>query len=261
MFDYHIHSHFSADCDTAMEDMIQSAIKKGIKEVCFTDHIDYDYPDPDFIFEFNLKEYDHSIQHMKEHYQNHISIKKGVEIGIQPHLLDRYNTLLNQESFDFIICSMHSTDGYDLHSGKFFEGKSLNEAYETYYTELYDCIKTFKNYSVLGHLDLVKRYRYEPGVHHFHEIIEEILKTIIADGKGIEVNTSGYRSGLDSGMPSRDILELYKDLNGEIITIGSDSHVTGTLGYGFQKTADLLKDIGFNYITTFKNRKPVFHNI
>ncbi|TCT25490.1 histidinol-phosphatase (PHP family) [Melghiribacillus thermohalophilus] len=261
MFDYHVHSHFSADCDIQMEKMIQNALKKGIMEICFTDHIDFDYPDPDFIFEFDLQTYDQHIHQMREHYGQEIAIKKGVEIGIQPHLIDRYNEVLNEESFDFIICSMHSTAGYDLHSGKFFEGKTLNEAYETYYTELYYCIKSFKNYSVLGHLDLVKRYRYDQNVHHFLEVIEEILKTVITDGKGIEVNTSGYRSGLESGMPDMDILRLYKDLNGEIITIGSDSHTPDTLGYGYQKTVEQLKDIGFTYITTYEKQKPIFHKL
>ncbi|WAA10981.1 histidinol-phosphatase HisJ family protein [Fervidibacillus albus] len=261
MFDYHVHSHFSADCDVHMNEMIDQAVKKGIKELCFTDHIDYDYPDPNFRFEFDVKEYDETVQRLKQRYKGKIDVKKGVEIGIQPHLVDRYTALLQRESFDFIICSMHTTDGFDLHSGKFFEGRTLHEAYETYYTELFTCIQSFNEYSVLGHLDLVKRYRYEPNVYHFHDIIEEIFKTIIPRGKGIEVNTSGFRSGLQSGMPSKDILELYKHLGGEIVTIGSDSHTPNTLGDRYEQTVQLLKEIGFRYVATFENRNPIFHKI
>jgi len=119
----------------------------------------------------------------------------------------------------------------------------------------------FKQYSVLGHLDLVKRYTKEQSEHDFHDIIGEIFKVIIADGKGIELNTSGFRYGLESGMPSPDILKLYKDCGGEIITLGSDSHVASTVAYQFQESLELLESLGFQHITTFDNQKPTFHSI
>ncbi|GAA0501341.1 histidinol-phosphatase HisJ family protein [Salinibacillus aidingensis] len=261
MFDYHVHSSFSADCEAPMEEMIQSAIDKGIKDMCFTEHIDFDYPDPTITFHLDLEAYRKRLKEMQEKYIEQISIKKGVELGVQPHVLEDYKEIVNQEAFDFIICSMHTTDKQDLHSGEFFEGKTLNQAYEQYYREFLSCIQSFKSYSILGHLDLVKRYKYEPDVYSFLDIIEEIFKVIIPEGKGIEVNNSGFKYGLGRAMPSKDILKLYKEMNGEIITIGSDSHAPDTIGTHYTETIDLLKDIGFKYVTTFKNQKPVFHKI
>jgi histidinol-phosphatase (PHP family) len=260
MFDYHVHSDFSADCKTPMEETVLRGIELGFKEICFTEHIDYDYPDSSIVFEFDLALYDQKIKQMQEKYRNHIHIKKGIEIGVEPNLLNRYKNLLQANEFDFVICSMHTTDRMDLHSGKFFHDRTVEEAYATYYEELYYCIQNFEDFSVLGHLDLVKRYK-QGSKKNFHEIIAEILKVIIANGKGIELNTSGFRYGLNSGMPSDDILRLYKELGGEIITLGSDSHIAGTLGYKFNASLELLESIGFKYIATFLGGEPSYHAI
>lgn len=261
MFDYHIHSDFSADCETPMEKTIEKAIEIGLKEICFTDHIDYDYPDPNFVFDFDMKNYDAKISRLKERYEGQIVIKKGVEIGVQPHILEQYKRLMKKESFDFVICSMHTTNKQGLHFGDLFFGRSVDEAYELYYEELLYCIKHFNQYSVLGHLDLVKRYKENTSGRLFHEIIEEMFKLIIPQGKGIEINTSGHRDGLNHAMPSVDILKLYKQYGGEIITLGSDSHVPETLGEHFSTYLRLLKDLNFKYIATYKDMKPQFHSI
>lgn len=261
MFDYHMHSDFSADCETPMERTIESAIKLGLTEICFTEHIDYEYPDETIVFELDIPKYNEKIKAMQEKYKDQIQIKKGVEIGVQPYLLDRYKALLNKEAFDFIICSMHTTEKKDLHSGNFFSGKTVEEAYEIYYQELYHCVKNFDQYSILGHIDLVKRYTKEKPTNQFHDIIKQIFDEIIPKGKGIELNTSGYRYNLDGGMPSRDILELYKACGGEILTLGSDSHVETTVAYKFRESLEMFQDIGFKYITTFDNLEPTFHSI
>ncbi|MBP2079342.1 histidinol-phosphatase HisJ family protein [Oceanobacillus polygoni] len=261
MFDYHIHSDFSADCKTPMETTIEKAISIGLEEICFTEHIDYDYPDKDWIFEFDLKQYDDRIKQVQQKYSDQIRIKKGVEIGLQPHLLGKYEALMQEEAFDFVICSMHATAGMDLHSREFFKGKTVDEAYQIYYEELLACIRKFKSFSVLGHIDLVKRYTEEKSSNNFHEILEATFDEIIPAGKGIELNTSGYRYGLESGMPSPDILKLYKECGGEIITVGSDSHVETTLAYQFKDAYELLDAIGFRYIATFDDGDPIFHPI
>lgn len=259
--DYHIHSDFSADCKEPMEETIKAAINKGMTEICFTEHIDYEYPDPTITFDLDILKYSEKITEMQGKYAGVIQIKKGVEIGVQPHLLEKYQTLLDQETFDFIICSEHTTAKTDLHSGEFFKTRTPKDAYQLYYEELLYCVKNFDEYNVLGHLDLVKRYQ-KPDINaDFTDIIQQIFKTIIPKGKGIEVNTSGVSYGLDHAMPSDDILRLYKDCGGEIITIGSDSHYRNHVGRHFKENIALLEEIGFSYLCTFDNRKPIFHSI
>lgn len=261
MFDYHLHSDFSADCSTPMEKTIEQAIKLGLSEICFTEHIDYDFPDPRIQFELDLEKYNKKIKEMQITYEGRIEIKKGVEFGVQPHVLTRYEKLLEKEEFDFIICSMHATNKQELHFGTFFADKTVEEAYKMYYEELLYCVKNFDQYSVLGHVDLVKRYTKKDSNNNYHEIIREIFAEIIPKGKGIELNTSGFKYGLNSGMPSVDILKLYKECGGEVLTLGSDSHKASEVANHFSSSVELLKSIGFKYITTFSDRTPTFHSL
>jgi len=261
MFDYHMHSTFSADCETPMEETVKSAIEKGLKEICFTEHIDYEYPDKSIVFDIDIPAYTKEIESLQEKYKAHIQIKKGVEIGVQPHLLNQYKRLLDREYFDFIICSMHTTNKQDLHSGQFFNERHPEAAYQLYYEELLYCVTHFDEYNILGHLDLVKRYKALDSNENFHDIIRDIFKTIIPKGKGIEVNASGFGYGLGTAMPSEDILQLYYDCGGEIITLGSDAHEARHVAFNFKQIIEQLESIGFKYIATYSNRKPTFHKI
>lgn len=261
MYDYHIHSSFSTDCSTSIETMVKKSIEIGLKEICFTDHMDYDYQDASIAFEFDIHQYTKEIQEIAEKYKNKIKIVKGIEIGIQPHLISQYDTLIHNGNFDFVISSIHTVDKKDIHIGDFFQHQTAYKSYEKYYLELLKCAKTFENFNVIGHMDLLRRYTHHIetlDTKNFFDIIEEIFKTIIYKGKGIEVNTSGFKYNLQDTMPSKDVLKFYHSLGGEIITTGSDAHTPEYLACKFDSIYALLKEIGFQYITTFKNQKPHF---
>ncbi|HSQ88160.1 histidinol-phosphatase HisJ family protein [Romboutsia sp.] len=262
-YDYHMHSNFSNDSKTDMEDMIKKSIDLGLKEICFTDHVDYDL-DTDFDWGIDYNEYFNKLNFFQDKYRDKISIKKGIELGLQKQITDRCSEDSNKYPFDFIICSIHAINKLDLYFGEFFKDKTQREAYEAYFNELYTVIKKYKDYSVLGHLDLIKRYgAYDKILEDslFSDIIETILKQVIYDGKGIELNTSCYRYNLPDLTPSRNIINIYKDLGGEIITTGSDSHNTTQIAYKFDYIYSYLKDSGFNYVCKFNQMKPEFIKI
>lgn len=261
MYDFHMHSSFSADCNVKMEDMIQAAIEKGLKEIAFTDHLDVDYPDKDWDFSFDPLAYEKKLEALREKYRDKIQIRKAVEVGVQPHVLKETAEFIDRLKPEFIICSMHGTSRQDLHSGDFFEDRTVDEAYRIYFEEYYDCLKRFKNYHVLGHLDLVSRYASAEPEHVPTEIIEEILKLVISDGKGIELNTSGYKYGMDAPLPSDSILRLYRDLGGEIITLGSDAHRPGEIAAHFREAKEILTDCGFSYICSVNGEEIRYHSI
>lgn len=262
MFEYHVHSHFSDDCSVPMEEMVQGAIQKGLRKICFTDHIDFDYPDPLYTFDLDLDGYFKELSRLQKIYETDIEIYKGIEVGIQPHLPERYEAFLAQKEFDFIICSLHTVDKADLHSGELFNSRSIEASYQKYYEELLYCVKNFDKYQILGHLDLVKRYTIGQQVNtDFHDTITQIFQTIIPQGKGIEINTSGTRYGMKNALPSKDILQLYKDLGGEIITIGADAHRVEDINYHFKESLQLLDELGFTYVCSFSKQKPTFHKI
>ncbi|RDY23378.1 histidinol-phosphatase HisJ family protein [Romboutsia maritimum] len=259
-YDYHMHSNFSGDSKTTMEDMVKKSIDLGLKEICFTDHVDYDIKDS--IYEkINYDKYFQNIEFLKNKYNNKISIKKGIELGLQRHIVDTCKKDVDDYPFDFVICSIHTIDKLELYFNKFFEGKTQLESYQRYYEELYTVVKTFKDYCVLGHLDLIKRYGdFDKLLDDslFYDIIESILKQVISDGKGIEINTSCFRYNLPDLTPSKYILEMYKNLGGEIITTGSDSHNPSQIAYQFDYIYPLLKNLGFKYISTFNKMNPEF---
>lgn len=145
----------------------------------------------------------------------------------------------------------------------FQRGRTQKEYNERYYEEILNLVKGYQHYSVLGHLNLIVRYD-EMGVYPFSDIkpyVEAILREVIRNGKGIEVNTSSYRYGLTDTTPSRDILRLYKELGGRIITLGSDSHKPDHLGAYMEETKELLKSIGFDSFCTYDKMQPVFHEL
>lgn len=261
MFDYHLHSDFSADCKVPMEEMVVGAIQKGLTKICFTEHVDYEYPDDSIHFDVDFDQYNGEIDRLRTKYEGVIQIRKGIEIGVQPHILKQYEQLMKKESFDFIICSMHTTDQKSLHYKEIFEGRTVEEAFKLYYDEYLTCIKNFKQFNVLGHVDLIKRYTDTPSKELFHDELKAIFDELIPYGKGIEINTSGVRYGLSHALPSKDVLKLYKACGGEIITLGSDAHRVSELAFEFRESLQLLQSVGFEYITTFDKQKPTFHEI
>ncbi len=270
--DYHVHTYYSDDSDYKMENVIKDAIRLGIDEICFTDHVDYGikkdrdencdviYRDNNPLFNVNYPCYIREIQNLKKRYPQ-ISIKIGLEFGVQTHTIMQFKKLFQKYSLDFIILSCHQIEDKELWTQDFQREKTQDQYQLQYYQEILNVIQQYKDYSVIGHLDLINRYD-QNGEYPFEKIkgiVTKILKQVIVDGKGIEINTSSHRYGLNDLMPSLDILKLYKDLGGKIITIGSDSHQKEHLGTYIQETKKILKELGFEYYCTFEKMEPIFH--
>ncbi len=274
LVDYHVHCEYSDDSTYLMEDVVKDAIKKGINEICFTDHVDYGikldwdsgkeimYRNGEPFANVDYPRYEKQIKDLQNKYKN-ITIKMGLEFGMQVHTISQFQKLYNQYSFDFIILSCHQVNDQEFWTQDFQKGKTQQEYNERYYQEIYDVISQYKDYSVLGHLDLIVRYD-KKGVYPFEKVkplIEKILKQVIQDGKGIEVNTSYHRYGIKDMTPSRDILKLYKELGGTIITIGSDSHKEEHLGAYIQEAKKELIALGFEKYCTFEKMQPIYHQL
>ncbi|MGL4607773.1 MAG: histidinol-phosphatase HisJ family protein [Eubacteriaceae bacterium] len=265
--DYHVHTEFSDDSTEKMEVIIKKAIALGFEEICFTDHVDYgvktDHDEEQKIGKFlnvDYPNYFRKISELKRKYKNQLTIKQGLEFGIQTHTIGKYQKLFNAYNLDFVILSCHQVKDNEFWTYDFQKGKSPDTYNTEYYSEIYKCITQYKDYSVLGHLDVIQRYNDVPyPFEKSKEIITKILKMVIKDHKGIEVNTSSFRYGLKGLMPARDILELYYQLGGKIITIGSDCHKAKDLGEDFLKTKMKLKKIGFTHFCTFDKMKPIYH--
>lgn len=262
IWDTHMHSHFSGDSEASPESMIQAAISKGLSGICFTDHLDIDYPYDSNLFSLDFDAYYKEVMRLKEIYHDRISIRWGVELGLQPHIVHDNQAIAISYPFDFIIGSSHLVHGMDPYYPEYFEGKSEQSAYLEYFTSILENIDCYNEYDVYGHLDYIVRYGPNKNTnysyHAYSDIIDTILQRIIDKGKGIEINTGGFHYGLGHPNPTEDILKRYRELGGEIITIGSDAHVPENVAFAFERVRPILMAAGFEYFTVFNRRHPEF---
>lgn len=261
--DYHVHSDFSSDSTAPMEEMIERAIELGFERICFTDHMDYDFPeDSPLTFEFDPFAYHAKLNLLKEQYQGKIKILKGIELGLRPYLAERYHVLMNQYDFDFAIGSTHLVGTMDPYHQSYWEEVSEEEGITNYFQSIIDNIHAFQDFDVYGHLDYVVRYAPSKNANYSYEkyriILDQVLSTIIKADKGIEINTSGYKYGLGQSHPKSDIIKRYLELGGTIITIGSDGHKPEHLAYDFASAREVLLSLGVDSYTIFEGRKPSF---
>lgn len=258
ILDNHVHTHFSIDAKDTMEDVIKRAIDIGVDYLTFTDHLEYNTDH----FSLDIPQYISKIAEYKDKYKKDIELLTGIEVGYQSHLNKEINELLNLSQFDFILCSTHTIEKIPVSHKEYFEGFSKEEAYRKYFNSIIQTNKEFSNYDVYGHLDYINRYAiYEDNkilYNDYIDVLDEVLKIIIEKGKGIELNTSGYRYGLNAIHPNIDIVKRYKELGGEIITLGSDSHRAIDVCADFDKSYEMLEYLGFRYVSVFKNRKCEF---
>ena len=265
--DYHVHTSFSGDSDASMESMIEQAISLGLTRICFTDHMDYEYPkqylEQGCRFEFDVEEYFTTIAGFQEKYKSQISILAGIELGVKPALAERLDTLVKSYPFDFVIASSHLLDNYDPYFPDFWESIENNseQGIRRYFQSIRENIEAFSNFDVYGHLDYIVRYvpdkhfQYDPT--QYQEEIDQLLKVLISKGKGIEINTAGLKYGLPFAHPKPELLQRYFELGGTYFTIGSDAHKPEHLAYDFEKEAAILEGIDLSHYAVFEKRKPI----
>ena len=270
--DQHMHSSFSGDSKAQIPDIINSAIEKNLDTICLTDHFDPLFPcyraDEDNIFELDTVRYNEMAVKLRnnEEIQSKINVRVGVELGIYPKIYDMCKDIAKEYPYDFIILSSHTAGGIDPYWPEYWEGKDPIDGIKMYYEEILQNLQNYDDFDVYGHLDYCVRYTKttpeQRSLKYYKEIIREIFRIIVDEGKGIEINSGGLRrKGFELFNPSTEILTFYKECGGKIITFGSDAHTPEDVAYGIKEAGDILKGIGFVYIADFKERKINFTKI
>ncbi|MBR5637620.1 MAG: histidinol-phosphatase HisJ family protein [Pseudobutyrivibrio sp.] len=263
LWDNHMHSNFSGDSDASPIDMINTAKSKGLLGMTFTDHLDLDYPAEFGFFDLDIENY-YPAQHKlaQENSDDSFTVLTGLEVGIQPHIVERCSQIVNDHPYDFIIGSTHLVDKYDPYFDGFWDRGETNTLLKRYYECILENITAFNDFDSLGHLDYIFRYVKNPELKKdthqpYFEIVDAILSKIIALDKAIEVNTGGLRGNrLPNPNPSPSIIKRYHELGGKLITLGADAHTPKDIAFAFDIVPDLLKDCGFKEFVVYKNRKP-----
>ncbi len=261
MFDFHMHSTVSFDGHDSPEAMVQAAKAAGLREICFTDHVDDDAGGPNPTMRFTKDSYAEAYDRLKE---DGIRLRFGMEFGLFPDNQASFREALSWREYDFVLGSVHYVDGLDCYYGEYWQGKTVFEAERRYFEDMLRCVQAQDGYDVLAHLTYISK----PRIHPTHEpvkladhrdVVAAILETLVKKGKGLEINTSGIdRCG--SFLPDREMLELFRDLGGNIVTVGSDAHQCARVGQ-YAGDAVALAGAVFGHVCTFEKRNPVFHKI
>jgi len=269
--DYHIHSTCSDDGHNTMLEMVLASYEKGVRQLCFTDHCDIDHfmtgePNPDCfcIRKRMLEMYKSTLVAVPED----MKVFLGLELGEGNHDPDEAMKIARSEELDFVLGSIHNLKGKpDFYETKYSGDDRSQALVDNYMKELIE-LSLIDCFDVMAHIGYPSRYirkgggRVEISTRTYLEALTVLFKNLIERGKGIEINCSGFRTPPGGGpLPALDVLRLYKGLGGEIITVGSDAHRVTNAGVGLPEGFDILRDLGYKYVTVFEKRKPSFLKI
>lgn len=254
--DFHTHTRCSPDSEASAPNMAQAALRAGLNELCFTDHVD--------LLDYNGSPADFGgwgpyLDQFRALSVPGLTLRLGVELGEgweNPALAAR---IVSQPQLDFVIGSVHNLASKDGGTDLYFLDYRTEEAcYGT--LKLYmDCLElqaVQDSFDVLGHVIYPLRYMNGKTGHHirldpFFPRLEGVFRTLAARDKGMEVNTCRGRTVEDW----RPILALYKDCGGRLVTLGSDAHRPQDVAKGLPEAAGLLKEFGFP-LTVYEKRQP-----
>lgn len=262
--DYHMHSKYSFDGHEEIIDICEEALRKGLHEIAITDHYDL-FTDGKYARNVDFKSLYEDITKAKELYSGRLIVKAGIELGQPQVRLNESQDFLSIYDLDFVIGSVHNLeDALDV--GEYdFRKKDIQALYFKYLEALTDmAIKC--DFDVMGHITYPMRYVFQqigsyPNLYAFREPIKKLYKLLIEQGRGIEVNASGFFQLIGRSMPDIDLVKLYKECGGEIITVGCDAHYLKHIGVTIEFGLEVVREAGFKYITTYEKRKPSFKRI
>lgn len=263
-YDFHTHSFISKDSDATIIQMVMQAREQNMDGICFTEHIDPYFPDEFEPFCVDWEKYDREIAKPRMALPE-MEIFQGIEAGLNKNSWEEIDKQIKEHpNLDFVLGSMHCTNEMTIAEDDYYYRYEKRKIQTDYLECLIENIKGFDNFDCVAHIGFLAKFAPEAGwdIHFedFRDLVDELLTTVINKGKGIELNTSSLKRG-EFTMPARDILKRYKELGGEILTLGSDAHSPEWIGYEFDFATVVILKYGFEYLTKFSKRKPIFYEI
>lgn len=250
MRDLHIHTEFSCDSEAKIKDYILEAKRKGIKTLCFTDHVDLNTNDYGYNY-YSADKFWEKLNSIRSEADSNIEVLAGIEFG-EPHLYRESLMKLIKYPYDLVIGSIHWV-GDMFPCQKVREEYSAKEFYTLYWQEVLETVRA-GGFDVLGHIDFPKRYYGE--VYYEEAVMKEIFKNLLENDLVIEINTSSLRKGHNQTMPGIEILEIYKENGGKYVTVGSDAHVVEDVGADYEVAKSLLSEVGLKEVV-YRQRKRI----
>lgn len=268
--DYHVHCNVSQDSSATMYEMVEAEAKMGMEQICFTNHCDMcDWR----TYKFNprcLTRVEDTVKKYRamlaEHPELPIDVRLGLELGEPLFDTETAQRIAASEELDMVMGSLHILQDYgDLWNVKFLSPEHCRRTFSDYMDELIKMAE-IDYFDVMAHIGYGRRYMWQQGfdemlsLERYGDKIEHLLRLLIDNGRGIEINCSGIRDGCGP-FPQPEILRLYKAMGGQVITVGSDAHSPGDAAKCVRQGYEIIKSCGFDYVSTFKKRKCEFIKI
>lgn len=259
MFDFHMHSRVSFDAQDSGQQMALAAKAAGLREICFTDHIDYDPLASEQTMAFDTAAYNAEYDGLEV---PGLKIRRGMEFGMDLTNPEQFKRDLRRRHFDFVLGSIHFVEDRDVYFEPYWEGKTVFQGERRFLEQTLACVELHEDFDVLAHLSFISKAWANPSqrllpYEEHRAIIDQILRTLVRKEKGLEMNTSGVdRCG--GFLPTEDIFLRFRQLGGRIVTVGSDAHNCRRVGQYAHRACGILGDM-FGYVCTFEDRKPIFH--
>lgn len=264
LIDCHNHTDNSFDGETPLYQMCDKANEQGFLVYCITEHYDCGYLQQNKCVEAVTNCY-RQIDAYKAAHQGGTKILKGIELGQMLQFPEEAKHIMQLcgDQMDFVIGSLHNLknepDFYlmDYHA---LGSEKMQSYCKQYYNELYEMSKV-GGFDTMGHITYPYRYavirEFPLDITRYYDTVCAMMKNLIEKGIALEINTSGYRQGVGETLPGRYHLQMYRELGGELLTVGSDAHRISDFGKNIADGLELAKEMGFRYITYFENRKPI----
>jgi len=258
--DYHLHSTHSADGEASVLDMCEAALARGIREICFTEHVDFDRSDPAY-GHLDWPAYTASVAEARSRYDGRLVVRQGVEFDFRRAYGAEPGEFLAGLDLDFAIGSVHSAAGYQIHRlhAERPARLDLRMLLAEYFVEIEALVASGWCHAI-GHFDYI--YKQLPdlvsGVRDdwYWRSVERILSGCIAGGVAVELNTHHV---LDRGAAMAadvEILRRYRALGGRLLTVGSDAHRPGDVAHAFPQAEAMLREVGFEAVTGYARGRP-----
>jgi histidinol-phosphatase (PHP family) len=243
--------------------MCASAVENGLSVIAFTDHFDVDFFERHNLDTRQKTSYE-DIVYAREVFADKITVMSGIEMGQPTYDIALTEKSLARYEYDFVIGSIHNVRGHKDFYDLDYRAADLDAIFKQYYDELDEMVEWGK-FDVVGHINYFERYAAKQGValdvKKYYPRLSDLFIKLIAKGKGIEVNTAGLFAPVGKPQADEEVLRLYKGLGGKIVTIGSDSHQKENIGRGNEQAQELLRRVGFEYVTVYEDRTPRFVRI
>jgi len=258
--DYHVHSTHSFDAEHDLPTMCEAALARGLREIAFTEHFDFDRRDPAYGY-FDYARYAAAVADARARYAGRLTIRLGLEFDFRRAYGTQVGDVLAAWDFDVLIGSVHSACGVPLFrlSREVPPDLDLDALYEEYFAEV-EALVTSGWCHVVGHFDYL--YKHVPSLAApkrtaaYWQRVERLLALYVRGGVALEVNLHHV---VDRGLgmaADAEILRRYAALGGRLVTVGSDAHHAPEVGAGFDRAERALREAGLTHVTGYARGRP-----